>query len=262
MDGHVKNLLYDHPEYYEVLYPEAHDETPTMCRRIFDRFLRRPPRSILDIGCGTGRDLRSLRRTCPECVGVDFLPQMIEYARAKSSGIEFHVGDMRTLRLGRAFDVVLCFGWVLMYALTDGEIDRTLDTFVAHSHSGSLLILDVRNASALLGDGFEPRVEGEVASAIFTARYVAEHTLDRRRQALLRRRTWQMPDGSAAQDYCEYRLIFPQELAHRLGEKGFTVLGMYDNRELQESDFTGPTMYAVATYGAEPAGPGGALQRA
>jgi len=29
MDSRVKDLLYDHPEYYEALYPEAHVETPT-----------------------------------------------------------------------------------------------------------------------------------------------------------------------------------------------------------------------------------------
>src|SRR5664280_219517 len=251
MNGNVQNLLYDHPEYYEVLYPEAHDETPAMCRRIFDRFLPEPRGSILDIGCGTGRDLRSLRRTCPDCVGVDFLPRMIDYARTRSKGVAFQVGDMRTLRLGRTFDAVLCFGWVLTYALTNEDVDRTLDTFVAHSHSGSLLILDMQNASAFLGDGFKPRIEGEVASAIFTARYVAEHTLDRRRQVLCRRRTWQMPNGSTAQDFCEYRLFFPQEIAHLLSRKGFTVLGMHDNRELRESDFRGPTMYAVAKYGSE-----------
>jgi len=262
MDSSVKNLLYDHPEYYEVLYPEAHDETPTMCRRIFDRFLKTPPRSIFDIGCGTGRDLRSLRKTCADCVGADFLPQMVEYAKTRSDEITFLVGDMRTLRLGRTFDVVFCFGSTLMYALTNEDVDKTLDTLGAHCHEGSLLILDMRNAAALLGDGFRPRVEGAVASPIFTARYVAEHTLDRRRQILCRRRTWQMPDGSTAQDICEYRLFFPQEIAHLLSEKGFTVLGMYDNKELRETDFTGPTMYTVAKYGAEPAGPGDAFQRA
>jgi SAM-dependent methyltransferase len=262
MDSSVKNLLYDHPEYYEVLYPDANDETPTMCRRIFARFLEAPPRSILDIGCGTGRDLRSLHKTCSDCVGVDFLPKMVEYAQTRSDGIAFRVGDMRTLRLGQTFDVILCFGWTLMYALTNEDIGRTLETFGAHCHEGSLLILDMQNAAAFLGDGFKPRAEGAVASTVFTARYVAEHTLDRRRQVLCRQRTWQMPDGSVAQDFCRYRLFFPQEIAHRLGGKGFTVLGMYDNRELQDTDFTGPTIYTVARYGAEPAGPGDALERA
>jgi SAM-dependent methyltransferase len=249
MIASVKNFLYDHPEYYELLYPEARDETPAMCRRAFARFLGRAPRSILDIGCGTGRDLRSLRKSCPECVGVDCLSQMIAYARTRFDDIAFHVGDMQTLRLGRTFDALLCLGWVLMYALTDEDLDRTLDTFVAHSHAGSLLVITVRNALALLGDGFQPHVEGEVASAAFHARYVADHTLDRRRQILCRRRTWQMPDGSTAQDFCEYRLVFPHELAYRLTERGFAVLGMYDNRELQESDFTGPEMYTFARFG-------------
>jgi len=254
MDSSVTNLLYDHPEYYEVLYPDADDETPTMCRRIFTRFLKAPPRSILDIGCGTGRDLRSLRQTCSDCVGVDFLPKMIEYAKSRSDEITFLVGDMGTLRLDRTFDVVLCLGWALMYALTNEEVDRALGTFAAHCHEGSLLIIDIRNAAAFLGDGFKPRVKGAVASATFTARYVAEHTLDRRRQILCRRRTWRMPDGSTAQDFCEYRLFFPQEIAQLLSSKGFTVLGMYDNKELQETDFTGPTMYTVARYEAGPAG--------
>ena len=155
MDPKVKNLLYDHPEYYEALYPEIHDETPAMCRRIFKRFLNEAPRSILDIGCGTGRDLRSLNRTSPDCVGVDVLPQMIEYAKKRTNDIAFHVGDMRSFCLGRTFDVVLCFGSALMYALTNEDIDSTLDTFAAHCHRGSILILDMRNASAFLGDSFE-----------------------------------------------------------------------------------------------------------
>jgi SAM-dependent methyltransferase len=249
LDSRIKNLLYDHPEYYEVLYPETQDETPAMCRRMFDRFLNAPPRSILDIGCGTGRDLRSLRRTCPDCMGVDFLPRMVEYAKTRSSEIEFRAGDMRTLRLGRTFDVVVCFGSALLYALRNEDLDRTFQTFRTHCHEGSLLIIDVRNAAALLGDGFKPRIEGEVTSAIFSARYVAEHSFDRRRQLLCRKRTWRMPDGNTAEDVCKYRLLLPEELAHRLGEYGFNVLGMYDNKGLEESDFTGPTMYTVARYG-------------
>lgn len=262
MEGNVKNLLYDHPEYYEVLYPEARDETPTMCRRIFERLLKTPPRSILDIGCGTGRDLRSLRRTCADCVGVDLLPKVVEYARTRAHDCTFLVGDMRTLRLGRTFDVVLCFGSALMYALTNDDVERTLETFAEHSAPGGLLILDMLNASCFLGDGFKPRVEGDVTSPILTAHYVAEHTFDRRRQMLSRRRTWQMQDGSTAQDTCDYRLFFPQEMTHLLSEKGFTVLRMYDNKELQETDFTGRRMFVVAQYGAEPAGAGDAEQRA
>ena len=48
MDKNIKNLLYDQPELYETLYPETKDETPTMCRLAFKRYLSNPPSSILD----------------------------------------------------------------------------------------------------------------------------------------------------------------------------------------------------------------------
>ena len=70
-----------------------------------------------------------------------------------------------------------------------------------------------------------------------------------------------MPDGATAQDFCEYRLFFPEEVEHLLREKGFTVLGMYDNKELRESDLAGPTMYVVVRYGVEPGDAGDALPR-
>lgn len=250
MNDKVKNLLYDHPEYYEVLYPETGDETPTMCRRVFERFLKMPPTSLLDLGCGTGRDLRSLRKTCSDCVGVDFLPAMVEFAKSRSKEITFIAGDMRSVRLNRTFDVVMCFGSALMYNLTNEDVSRALDTFRAHCQEGSLLIIDLRNAAALLGDGFKPRIEGSVESTVFTARFVAEHTINRKEQLLHRKRVWEMPDGSKSEDVCDYRLFFPQEVEALLVQKGFTVLGMFDNKELLETSFMGPTMYTVARFDA------------
>ena len=243
-----KNLLYDHPEFYEALYPERNDETPALCRRLFERYLSAPPASLLDIGCGTGRDLRSLRRTCPDCVGVDLLKNVIEYARSQAKDIEFEVGDMREIRLGRTFDAITCFGSALLYALTNDDVEKALATFAGHSHAGTLLILDFRNASAFLGDGFKKRIEGDVRSSLFNAHYVAEHSFDRQRQLLVRKRTWRMKDGTTAEDYCEYRLLFPKEIEQRLTAAGFVVLGIFDNLDLRDSDFTGPTLYVAARY--------------
>ncbi len=73
MDASVQNFLYRNPPFYELVYPEPNDETPTMCRRMFSRYLPAPPFSILDVGCGTGRDLDSLSRDWSDCWGVDYL---------------------------------------------------------------------------------------------------------------------------------------------------------------------------------------------
>jgi hypothetical protein len=155
---------------------------------------------------------------------------------------------MRSVRLSRTFDVVQSFGSALLYALSNDDLERTLSTYAAHVHFGSLLLLDFRNALALLGDGFRPRIEGQVKSDLFSAEYVAEHQIDKAREVLVRRRTWRMPDGTTAEDFCEYRLILPKQIETWLREKGFKQLGVFDNKELLPGPLTGPTLYVVATF--------------
>ena len=74
-----------------------------MCARVFEQYLGRLPRSVLDIGCGTGRDLAYLAECCSDCVGIDVQAAMIDHARQLRPHIDFRVGDMRVLRLGRSF---------------------------------------------------------------------------------------------------------------------------------------------------------------
>lgn len=244
-----KDYLYRNPQFYELVYPEPNEETPKMCLRMFSRYLSKPPRSILDIGCGTARDLHVLSRTCSDCWGVDYLPKMISYAKRIRSHLRLQVGDMRTVRLGRTFDVIMCMGSTLAYAISNENVDRVLQTFVAHSHRGTLLILDINNAASYLGGGkFKERIKLRMSSPQFSANAVASNTLDRQRQLLVRRRTWNIPGEPPVEDFCRYRLFFPAELKHLLTEKSFEVLGMFDNKELQQTDLSGERLYVCALY--------------
>ncbi len=243
----VQNLLYRRPELYELVYPEPNNETACLCRRMFQRFLPGWPASILDVGCGTGRDLAGLAGECTDCVGVDAIAEMISYARAKHPDLTFHVGDMRTVRLGRSFGAILCMGSALMYALANADVDATLSTFAAHAHGGTLLILDVNNAAGYLGGGcFRSESEMEVAFPEFTAKARAKFTFDRRRQRLIRTRTWLIPGQAPVEHYCEYRLLFPEELHNRLHAQGFEIVGTSDNMELEDSDLSGPRTCVAA----------------
>lgn len=244
-----RNLLYRRPELYELLYPDPDEAGPTLCRRLFARYLPTPPASVLDLGCGTGRDLAALARAGPPCWGVDALPEMIAYGRARRPNLRLEVGDMRAVRLGRTFDAVLCLGSALLYALTDEDLTRTLATFAAHAHPGTLLVLALLNAAAFLGDGaFRETVESTLTTPELTATAVATHRLDRRRQRLVRRRVWHLPGAPPEADVAEYRLLFPAELEHRLAEHGFWVAGMFDNLDLQETDLAGPQLYVAALH--------------
>ncbi len=62
---------------------------------------RTEPRSILDVGCGTGRLLRAARARWPgaELIGVDPANGMVEVARQLTPGATFYVGMAEALPL-------------------------------------------------------------------------------------------------------------------------------------------------------------------
>src|SRR5438067_562433 len=69
-------------------------------------------RTVLDLACGEGFYTRRVRqRGASHVLGVDLSQRMIDLARQeearRSLGIEYAVGDVKGLRLGRAFDLVI-----------------------------------------------------------------------------------------------------------------------------------------------------------
>ena len=235
-----RSLLYREPQLYDLVFPDAEETTGRMLRTAIGRYRPGAPRSMLDVGCGTGRHLEALAGTIPECCGVDLLESNIAYARSVRAGITFHVGDMRTIRLGRTFDLVTCLGNALSYALTDHDLTETVRTFAAHAHGGTLLVVDPLNARTYLeADGFETRIEGRVDAPEFKATSVSLHELDRTARVLKRTRTWRIEGRADVEDYAEYRRLFPEEVQQMLETGGFQVLSMYDNREFQCTDLTG-----------------------
>src|SRR5438093_11224272 len=142
MDASVQNFLYRNPEYYERVYPRSDESQARLCRRMIARYRAAPAASLLDLGCGTGRDLDVLAQTVPECWGVDCLPEMIAFGQARRPHLRLQTADMRTVRLGRTFDVIISMGSAFTYALTNADVAGVLDTYAAHAQAGTLLILD------------------------------------------------------------------------------------------------------------------------
>src|SRR5262245_7816310 len=185
-----RSLLYSEPRLYDLVFPDADERLAGMCRAAFARYLPAPPRSLLDVGCGTGRNLEALARTVAECWGLELMAENVAYARAVRPQLTVVAGDMRTARLGRTFGAVISTG----NALTDADLIRTVATYAVHAEPGGLLIVDALNAHAYLeGDGFRERIESRVDTPEFAATSVALHALDRDRRILSRTRTWHIP---------------------------------------------------------------------
>ena len=77
--------------------------------RDYMRFLIPEGQSVLDLGCGTGDLLASLKPS--RGVGVDFSDRMIEIAKGKYPDLKFAVADVEkpgfTKKLGGPFDVIV-----------------------------------------------------------------------------------------------------------------------------------------------------------
>ena len=100
---------------------------------------RHAPRSVLDAGCGTGRVARELARRGLEVAGVDLDAQMLAVARRKAPQIDWQVGDLATINLGRTFEAVVMAGNVMIF-LTPGTEGQVLANMARHLVPQGLLI--------------------------------------------------------------------------------------------------------------------------
>lgn len=95
--------------------------------------------SVLDAGCGTGRIASELESRGWLVDAADSDPHMINLARAKSDGVNWHLDDLSTINLGRTFHVVLMAGNILLFVHEETE-QAIMSAMAAHVSPGGLLV--------------------------------------------------------------------------------------------------------------------------
>lgn len=95
----------------------------------------------LEMACGTGLHLRHLTGGF-RAEGVDRSPEMLAVARARLPDVPFHRGDLRTVDLGRRFDVVSCLFSSIGYMRTRADLDRAVATFARHLRPGGVVVIE------------------------------------------------------------------------------------------------------------------------
>ena len=86
--------------------PQGVEEEVATYHRLMEEHARRPIREVLHLGCGAGAHDRALKRHF-SLTGVDLNNAMLRLARRANPEVEYHQGDMRSVRLGRRFDAVV-----------------------------------------------------------------------------------------------------------------------------------------------------------
>ena len=93
---------------------------------------------VLELGSGGGHNALHLRDHY-EMTLVDLSEQMLAMSRLLNPWCPHHVGDMRTVRLGRAFDAVYVHDAV-DYMTTEDDLRAAVATAYAHTRPGGVAV--------------------------------------------------------------------------------------------------------------------------
>lgn len=204
---------------------------------------------VLEYGCGAGRILLPLARIGLTCTGVDRSAPMLAELRKKlkaqpelASRVTVKRGDMRRVRLGRRFPLVLCTFNTFLHLYTRQDVEQFLARVRAHLKRGGLFVLDtsVPNPEELDRDPakltrvtpFRHPSTGEVV------RYGERFDYDPMRQVLLVSMEFE-PKGAPERAWMTplaHRQFFPRELEALLHYNGFEVTDVYGDFEMRAPD--------------------------
>ena len=94
---------------------------------------------VLELGVGGGSNLHHMTRDF-NFTAVDLSEKMLAHSIRLNPDVEHHVGDMRSVRLGRKFDVVM-IGDALAYLTTEADLTDTFATARSHLEHGGVFVL-------------------------------------------------------------------------------------------------------------------------
>ncbi len=100
---------------------------------------------VLHLGCGGGHVDSQLKRYV-HITGVDVSPAMLRLARRLNPEVAYRYGDMRSVRLGKAFDGVLISDAVA-YMRTERDLARAFATAYHHLRPGGSIVTYAEHAA-------------------------------------------------------------------------------------------------------------------
>lgn len=152
------------------------------------------PSRILDMGCGPGLYTQALAERGHQCVGVDFSPASIEYARQRSADCdpkpEYILGDIRNYRSNQKFDcIIMTFGEFNAFIREDAAL--LLEHCAEMLTENGLFILEAHTYDAVRAMGEAPATWQRHATGLFSA---GPHLC-------LRENSWNAAEASALSRY-------------------------------------------------------------
>ncbi len=154
----TKQLLHTQlAKYYDRIYSfRDYLDEAVRIQNLVIKYSETGGNTLLDVACGTGLHLKHLKDDF-SCTGVDASKDMLKIARRNAKGVTFKEADMKTLNLGKQFDVITCLLSSIGYAKTNSNLERAIQNFSKHLKKGGLALIEPSHANSFYVKG-DPRM--------------------------------------------------------------------------------------------------------
>lgn len=120
--------------------PADYAEEAEFVRQLLLQACDPAPRTLLELGSGGGNNASFLKAHFQMTL-VDLSPDMLAVSRRLNPECEHLLGDMRSVRLGRAFDAVFIHD-AIMYMTSLDDLRRAMQTAYLHCRLGGAAIFE------------------------------------------------------------------------------------------------------------------------
>ncbi len=127
------------PWFHLLTHPSDYTDEAQFVTRVVDRAVEGEARTLLELGSGGGNNASHLKQRF-ECTLTDLSPEMLALSRSLNPECEHLLGDMRTLRLGRTFDVVFIHD-AISYLTSEDDLRAAIETAAVHVRPGGAVVL-------------------------------------------------------------------------------------------------------------------------
>lgn len=178
------------------------------------------PKTILDIGCGTGSHLKEFANFNPVySVGVDPCDEMIAVAKKKNiPNCTLHVGEVYDIEEDH-FDLVTCLFNVINHISDYKILKKTFKSIYYKLNDGASFIFDCWNGVAFFMD--PPKAKATVTSQ---GTYSYEPTIDYLNSNILMKVSLHDDSGKVVSSKLSHTLWTPYFLKSLLLDTGFSVV--------------------------------------
>ncbi len=149
---YTKDFVY----YYDV-FKDKNSYIDTV-NKLVSLFKKHNVKTVLDIGCGTGKIAKLLESKGYKVVGIDNSKEMIKHAKKHYPKITFKLMEAQTFKLNSKFDAIIALDSVLTYLIKEDDFEKAIKNIVSHMKIGSIFYFEIGFTEKLIPNNFTDQV--------------------------------------------------------------------------------------------------------